>query len=455
MLGLYKYIQTTPFSKLSNWSVQQLIETTISFNAAYQMVRIGNLLQRNKIAINVQDNIDYKRITIRLRNGGVILRDVVQGQNIGTKRQFLVSEGQFILSKIDARNGAMGIIPSELEGAIVTQDFLAYDIDKSRINPIFLLLISTTKEFISLCQSCSSGTTNRQRIEETKFLDIKIPLPTIEEQDTLVEEYNNLICLSKAQEIEAERLKNDIQINLFNKLGVQVTNSTNIPKGLQFVSFKNIQEWGVEKITNKNNFSSSLFTTISLGENQNLIREVFRGKSPKYDEKSSVFILNQKCVRWNNIELKWAKKINENWIRNINRTFFTKEGDILINSTGEGTIGRSSVVSAKHEGLLYDSHVLLLRLDKTIINPTYFSEIFNSAYGQTQIDIVKSAQSTKQTELGINNLLKIEFPLPPLNIQIEIVSYINEIKSHIDQLQANADNNKITALNNFEHKIFK
>ncbi len=75
------------------------------------MVRIGNLLQRNKIAINVQDNIDYKRITIRLRNGGVILRDVVQGQNIGTKRQFLVSEGQFILSKIDARNGAMGIIP--------------------------------------------------------------------------------------------------------------------------------------------------------------------------------------------------------------------------------------------------------------------------------------------------------------------------------------------------------
>lgn len=160
------------------------------------MMRIGEFLKRNKTAIFIEDDKTYKRVTIRVRNGGVVLRDELTGENIGTKRQFVVSRGQFILSKIDARNGAMGIIPEFLDGAIITQDFLAYDIDKSRINPQYLVLVSTTKQFIDFCQSCSSGTTNRQRVDETRFLNIKVPIPSLEEQDKLVEEYNKLIAIA-------------------------------------------------------------------------------------------------------------------------------------------------------------------------------------------------------------------------------------------------------------------
>ena len=144
------------------------------------MVRIDDFLQRNKTAIAVKKDVTYKRVTIKVRNGGVVQRDTELGGNIGTKKQYVVSSGQFILSKIDARNGAMGIIPDELEGAIVTQDFLPYDLDLQKINPQYLVLVSTTKEFVAFCQTCSSGTTNRQRIEEAKFLDIKIPLPSLD-----------------------------------------------------------------------------------------------------------------------------------------------------------------------------------------------------------------------------------------------------------------------------------
>lgn len=133
MLAGMKYISSIPFSGLTNWSVQYLNENQISFNTAYPMVRIGDFLKRNKTQITVKDDVVYKRVTIKIRNGGVIQRDEEVGKNIGTKKQYVVSEGQFILSKIDARNGAMGIIPRELDGAIVTQDFLPYDIDKQKI----------------------------------------------------------------------------------------------------------------------------------------------------------------------------------------------------------------------------------------------------------------------------------------------------------------------------------
>lgn len=174
----HKMLDFVGFNALINWSVQYLGDSAIKFNGRYPLMRIGDFLTRNKTAVIIQDGIKYKRITIRVRNGGVVLRDEVLGENIGTKRQFLVSEGQFILSKIDARNGAIGIIPADLNGAVVTQDFLPYDIDTTLVNPQYFVLVCTTKQFVAFCQSCSSGTTNRRRVDEVQFLNIKVPVPT-------------------------------------------------------------------------------------------------------------------------------------------------------------------------------------------------------------------------------------------------------------------------------------
>lgn len=87
-----------------------------------------------------------------------------------------------------------------------------------------------------------------------------------------------------------------------------------------------------------------------------------------------------------------------------------KEGDILINSTGEGTIGRATYIKKEFEGLFYDSHLLLLRFDRNKVNPELFVELFNSDYGQNQVNDIKSAQATKQTELGVTNLIRLNFP---------------------------------------------
>lgn len=459
MLNQSKYIKTIPFSGLFNWSVQYLSETKISFNAAYPLVRIGEFLKRNKTGIEIQDDVRYTRVTIRVRNGGVTIRDTEIGKNIGTKRQFIVSEGQFILSKIDARNGAMGIIPAELDGAIVTQDFLPYDIDKEKINPQYLVLVSTTAEFVAFCQTCSSGTTNRQRIEENKFLDIKIPLPSLAEQNALVAAYNDRIATAYAQDNESIALECSIEKFLFSQLGIRVILKEEEKKEknslLSFINYSTVKEWGLDKIISTNNYNSNNYQVANLESNSKFINEVFRGKSPKYSADSNRVMLNQKCIRWNAIETEWAKTVNENWINSIANKFFTQEGDILINSTGEGTIGRSSYVTKEHEGLLYDSHVLLLRLNPQYINPIYFTCVFNSKYGQSQVDGVKSAQSTKQTELGINNLLKIVLPIPPLEVQNEIVAHISGLKEQITQLRTSATTNRTLALATFEQEIFQ
>ena len=97
------------------------------------MKRIGDILTRNKTAVVVKADTTYKQVTIRTNYKGVCLRGTQEGSAILTKNQFAVSAGQFILSRIDARNGAFGIIPEDLEGAIVTNDFLAFDINEDEV----------------------------------------------------------------------------------------------------------------------------------------------------------------------------------------------------------------------------------------------------------------------------------------------------------------------------------
>ena len=150
------------------------------------MKRIGEFLTRNKTAIVVEDGISYKQVTIRTNYKGVCLRGTQDGSTILTKNQFVVSAGQFILSRIDARNGAFGIIPDELEGAIVTNDFLAFDINEDEVEIDFFNVFLQSPVFLEACIKASRGNTNRKRVDEEFFLKYEVNLPSRKAQSQLI-----------------------------------------------------------------------------------------------------------------------------------------------------------------------------------------------------------------------------------------------------------------------------
>lgn len=143
-------------------------------------LRLGDLLTRRKDEVLLQDGVLYRRITIRVGGRGVVIRDELDGAAIGTKRQFLVRAGQFVLSKIDAQHGAFGLVPDECDGAIITGNFWAFDIDAARIHPRYLEYLSKT--FMESSARDSAGTTNRKYLDEERFLEVVVSLPDLAEQ---------------------------------------------------------------------------------------------------------------------------------------------------------------------------------------------------------------------------------------------------------------------------------
>ena len=444
MLNAMKYISTVPFSGLFNWSVQYLNDSNIAFSKAYPMMRIGEFLKRNKTAITIQDGVKYKRVTIKVRNGGVILRDEVMGENIGTKKQFLVSEGQFILSKIDARNGAMGIIPAKLDGAVVTQDFLPYDIDATKVNPQYFVLVCTTKQFIAFCQSCSSGTTNRQRVDEAQFLNIKVPVPSLEEQNKLVEEYNKTI--TKANDLVKECQKIDIDILRYFDKSVGLKQSTRQVKLLSTMRYVDISNrWDPFAVTN------GLSADVPIYPLGSFITDIATGTTPPTSKKE-YFNGNVKFYTPSDIS-------GRLYLANSERTLTKKaiedkkarvfhKGDILFVGIGS-TVGKVGIV---HDEIVSSNQQITgFKLNTDLLYPEYafyylhyHKELATAEHSKTTLPIVNQEK-----------IANIPIPVPTISQQREMVGQMNHMREKIDVLYNQSIECRRKALKNFESQIFE
>jgi type I restriction enzyme S subunit len=167
---------------------------------SWPMVRLGEVLRKSNEGVELQPERQYREIKIKLWGKGVVLRGLVTGTEVAARRRQIAHSGQFILSRIDARNGALGIVPEDLDGAIVSNDFPVFNLNQDRLLPEYLGWLSRTGPFAEQCQRTSEGTTNRVRISEDRFLAIEILLPQLSEQQRIVTRINEL-----AEQIGAAR----------------------------------------------------------------------------------------------------------------------------------------------------------------------------------------------------------------------------------------------------------
>ncbi|WP_243288753.1 hypothetical protein [Geothrix terrae] len=164
-------------------------------------VALGDLLRRSDEPAIIDPDAEYHEVTIKLWGKGVVSRRKVRGGEVLTPRR-VARTNQLILSKIDARNGAIGLVPPELDGAIVSNDFPSFDFkDPSRCHPGFLGWLVRSAPFVELCKASSEGTTNRVRIKEDRFLSQEIRLPPYDKQESLYAQLE--VLAERTRQIEA------------------------------------------------------------------------------------------------------------------------------------------------------------------------------------------------------------------------------------------------------------
>ena len=451
----YKYLDFVKFSQLYNWSVQYLNDSKIRFTTKYPLVQIKEFLTRNKTAIEIQDDVYYKRATIKVRNGGIFLRDTVIGSKIGTKNQFVISKGQFLLSKIDARNGAFGVVPEELDGGIITGNFWTFDVDYSKVNPRYLALLTTTNEFIEFCEQASNGTTNRHYLQEPLFLDIKVPLPSLAEQNKLVEEYTSKINEYNTLLAHAFELDQDFTIELANLLKQKtiVSKSKNNRSGLLYEArFSELSSWSVDSLLRSQDtpYTTSEYKHVRLHE----VAEINpRTDMSIIDDNEYVSFIPMEDI--SDIYGVWIGKKN---IKKAKIKGYTKfqDGDLLwARITPCMQNGKSAIVKNLENNRGCGStefHIVRVYVDSII--PEYLHVLLR------QDELLKDAQryftgSAGQQRVPSSYLSNLAIPVPPISVQEQIINCYNQFIDNKKICKDKANHVMEKAKSSFEAQIFE
>lgn len=180
----------------------------------WPMVPLREILTKSEEWIALEPEKQYNEVTIRLWGKGVVLRRQVIGAEIASNRRLRVRANQFILSRIDARNGAIGLVPESLDGAVVSTDFPTFALDAERVFSPYLGWMSRTPAFVEICKKASEETTNRVRLQKDRFLQKEIPLPPLPEQRRIVARIESLA--EKIGEAHSLRAQTDEEVKVLH-----------------------------------------------------------------------------------------------------------------------------------------------------------------------------------------------------------------------------------------------
>lgn len=447
----FRYIHFAHYKDIPNWSVQYVVEEELGFTKKYPMAKIGSFLSRSKKLVTLQDNIVYKRVSVSTIGKGIAVRDTKLGKDIGTKKQYLVKKGQFLLSKIDARNGAFGVVPEEADGAIITGNFWAFDVNYNLLNPQYLVLVTQTKQFVGFAEKCSNGTTNRHYLQEDAFLQQSIPLPSLDEQKAILKAYNE--NLFEANQLLDEAMDKEQNINHYLDSMLKFScNKSYIHKGLNFVLFRDASRWDVQYYSTRRNVLSA-YDVKTIGQclsafMTDVNKASLRIETYKEPQKNFAYI-GMESVEKNTGELLGLPIVKGMQIKS--QTVRIPKGFFIYGKL-RPYLNKYWVNETERENIVCSSEFFCFK-PKAGIDIKYFKYVLSSYIIQDQIsELVSGARMPRLNEESFKNVV---IPIPPLGIQKQIADEISKRKEVIKSNKIIAKNMVSSALENFEQTIFE
>jgi type I restriction enzyme, S subunit len=368
---------------------------------------------------------------------------------------FSAYPGDLVLSKIDARNGAIGIIPDALLKVVVTSEYPVHSSDPKQVDARYLALLLRTPNFLKMIRSVSSGTSGRKRITPESFRAIEIPLPELKDQHHLVAAYQKALNRAADLEAQAQQIERDAQREFEAALGL--TSPPNLPKRpFQIAHFKDIERWSHEGILQNTLFGDtppeSKYDFVQLGDISTVSYGLQKCPTNRPDKHPRPY-LRVANVQRGCLDLREIKMIN---VPDPDMPKYRLEdGDILLcegNSAdlvGRGAIWRNEIADCIHQ-----NHVLRVRLDQRRAIPEFILTYINSSTGQAYFRF-KAKHTTNLASINSKEVANMAVPLPEdTATQVAIVELVRKGQEAVASKRKQAAELRSIAWNDFIRAVF-
>lgn len=354
----------------------------------WSLVPLVDVLEQDRQYVTELEPRSYKKLSVKLYGRGVTLDTPANGADVKMEKHQFAKSGQVIVSEIWAKKGAIGVVPTDGDGALITSHFFLFDIKSAGVLPGWIHWILKGNYLERQLSAGAFGTTGYASVRPATFLAARIPLPPLAEQRRIVSHLDAIESrLAQAQKLREDQEKQikAVLTAAFHKLQSDVT-----LKPLAEVAPLAWRQIAIDPDESYTEFGvRSFYKGIFL-------RRKVPGSTFSWQE---LYRLRAGDVVFSNI-MAWEKAI--------------------------------AMAGPEHDGWVGNHRMLVCEPKPEIVLPSYLLHYFMTAEGFAKILQASPGTAARNKTLKADNLMAIQVPIPALSRQ----RTFNSLCDHVTRIRA-------------------
>jgi type I restriction enzyme S subunit len=444
---------TAWYKDLARWDIGSF--STLSWAWPPDIMQpLGGVLRR---VIRDVDTSDLRSIPIieKITFGGVASVLPVDDREGYKGRLFWAEPGQFVYSRIRAKQGSFTVVDPAVGRLAVSQEYPVYDIARDRIDPEFLKLALRSQAFLSLMAGLSHGGSTKTRMLPDQFESLKIPVPPLAVQRRIVAAAAKARAQAARLRAEADEREAAIGVEVLRRLGLKAPAVTGTRPRHLTVWWTQVERWGVDfmirALQGGTDLHAGKYPVLTLGEIATVSYGIQKSPAnrPGKHARPYLRVANVQAGRLDLSEIKYIEVPDS-----LLAGFLLQPGDMLF-VEGNGSrreLGRAAIWNGEIDGCVHQNHLIKVRPSRDKVRSEYIDLWFNAGLGRDHF--FHSAKST--SGLGTINSTEVRsapIPLPALKEQDEIIAVAGRIRAEVEGARTKARAIEIAAEMNVEQMI--
>ena len=432
------------FRELELWSVRSFVSVGWHWPAA-TIKPLSSALVRKQIAISGTADSDKapQLLTIHF-DGSVEPRESGSVEEFKGKL-YLAEPGDVIYSKIDVRNGAIGLVPADMSRCAVSSEYPVYQVQSDVALGEYIKLVFRTSHFRQVINGMISGASGRKRVQPQQIETVDVPLPPLETQRAIVAHWQAAQVEADAAEARVEQVEAELPRLILRRLGIPVRQNETPPKTL-VCGWRDLERWSVSFVsrasTGAHDVVHSKYSVHSLGD----LALVSYGiqKSPENrpgpNARPYLRVANVQRGQLDLSEIKYIEVSDAEM-----EALRLQHGDLLVcEGNSADLVGRPAIWNDEIPDCVHQNHILKVRVNREAAIPEYVLEYMQTPPARSYFRS-RAKFTTHLASINSNDLRELPVPLPPLDIQRDILQDVQAGRAEIARLRADAERVRRTA----------
>jgi type I restriction enzyme S subunit len=345
---------------------------------------------------------------------------------------YLARPGDVVFSKIDLRNGAIGIVPPAVEKAAFTTEFPIYQVRADVADSRYIQLLFRSNFFRATVNGMVSGASGRKRVATEQLEAMQVPLPPLHVQQAIVTQWAQAQTEIRQAEAQAVERETQAQAAFLEALGLAQPKAPSTARRAAFaLNWSALERWGAESNRLALTGGSSAQARYPMVEGHDCIESVTHGCSASPSAQPTAL----EVLKISAVTKGWLDVSEKKFAPDLARLRSTYALRRRTNGT-LAYVGTAALVQDDLADMIFPDKVIRVRLKGSVM-PAYFWQVLKVPFLRAQIEsFVRTAVGNYA--IGGKDVWKLRLPLPPLDIQKSLVQSIAQARTDAAHLRQQA-----------------